>query len=597
MRAKNLKAAEGCRSPRRYRAKRTSKIFHMRFENQNLLWLLLVLPPALAAFLWWALRQRQKLLTQFIQARLLPALTVGISPTRQKIRAACLFFAVALLIVTLARPQWGFTLEEVKQRGLDIVVAIDTSKSMLATDIAPNRLARAKLAAFDLMQQAKSDRLGLVAFAGNAFLQCPLTSDETAFRQSVDALDVNIIPQGGTAIAEAIRTALTAFKEGGNYKVLVLLTDGEDNDEGALDAAEAAAKEGLKIFTIGIGTEKGELLRVTDGNGNSDYIRDEQNHVVMSHLNVKLLQQIAGATEGGFYLPLSGAKTMDTLYERGLAPLPKSEHGEKTLRRYREQFYWPLAVAILLLLVEILLPERKRLASVAGVRSSGFSRSGPPEGGTPNTTMRVTAVLILLMLPGIAFGSPTSALRDYESKKFTEAQNEYERLAATNKTDDARLVFNAGAAAYRATNYDAASKLFTAALTTPDIKLQQAAYFNLGNTQFRLGQMAKDLDGMQQSWETAIKAYEHAVALDRNDRDASYNLALVKSDVEELKQLREDIRKAKNEADKEFGQRRYHQALEIMLKWLQKNTRAEKLVQDYTKKLKDIDEIANPNQP
>ena len=131
----------------------------MRFENQNLLWLLLVLPPALAVFLWWALRQRQKLLTQFIQARLLPALTVGISPTRQKIRAACLFFAVALLIVTLARPQWGFTLEEVKQRGLDIVVAIDTSKSMLATDIAPNRLARAKLAAFDLMQQAKSDRL------------------------------------------------------------------------------------------------------------------------------------------------------------------------------------------------------------------------------------------------------------------------------------------------------------------------------------------------------------------------------------------------------------------------------------------------------
>src|ERR1035437_10157806 len=407
MRATNLKAAEGCRSPRRYRAKRTSKIFHMRFENQNLLWLLLLLPPALAAFLWWALRQRQKLLTQFIQVRLLPALTVGISPTRQKIRAACLFFAVALLIVTLARPQWGFTLEEVKQRGLDIVVAIDTSKSMLATDIAPNRLARAKLAAFDLMQQAKSDRLGLVAFAGNAFLQCPLTSDETAFRQSVDALDVNIIPQGGTAIAEAIRTALTAFKEGGNYKVLVLLTDGEDNDEGALAAAEAAAKEGLKIFTIGIGTEKGELLPITDGNGNSDYIRDEQNHVVMSHLNVKLLQQIAGATEGGFYLPLSGAKTMDTLYERGLAPLPKSEHGEKTLRRYREQFYWPLAVAIVLLLVEILLPEAKRESKPAQVAPS---QSKAALGTVP--------ALVFLMLPGVAFGSPASALREYNAGKY-----------------------------------------------------------------------------------------------------------------------------------------------------------------------------------
>lgn len=146
-------------------------------------------------------------------------------------------------------------------------MAIDTSKSMLAEDIAPNRLARAKLAALDLMQQAKSDRLGLVAFAGGAFLQCPLTIDDNAFRQSVEALDVNIIPQGGTAVAEAVTTALTAFKEGDNFKVLVLFTDGEDNDENAVSAAQAAAKEGMKIFTIGIGTAEGELLRVKDAKG------------------------------------------------------------------------------------------------------------------------------------------------------------------------------------------------------------------------------------------------------------------------------------------------------------------------------------------
>src|SRR5204863_10043701 len=165
---------------------------------------------------------------------------------------------------------------ETRQRGLDIVVAIDTSKSMLAEDITPNRLARAKLAALDLMQQAKSDRLGLLAFAGSAFLQCPLTIDDNAFRQSVESLDVNIIPQGGTALAEAINTALTAFKEGENFKVLVLFTDGEDNDEGALAAAEAAAKEGMKIFTIGVGTAEGELLRMKDAKGRTDYIRDDQ---------------------------------------------------------------------------------------------------------------------------------------------------------------------------------------------------------------------------------------------------------------------------------------------------------------------------------
>ena len=237
--------------------------------------------------------------------------------TRQKIRVGCLVLAVACLVLALARPQWGFDWEEVKQRGLDIVVAIDTSKSMLAEDIAPNRLARAKLAALDLMQRAKSDRLGLVAFAGTAFLQCPLTIDDAAFRQSVEALDVNTIPQGGTAIAEAIETALTAYKEGDNYKVLVLFTDGEDHDSGALEAAEKAAKEGLRIFTIGIGTAEGELLRIKDAQGGSDYVRDEQGNVVKSHLNERLLQQIAGATEGGFYLPLRGAKVIDTLYDAG----------------------------------------------------------------------------------------------------------------------------------------------------------------------------------------------------------------------------------------------------------------------------------------
>lgn len=141
----------------------------MSFANPHLLWLLLVFPPALITFFWWSWRKRQELAQQFIQARLLPGLISGVSPRRRKLRTAAIVLAVVCVILALARPQWGFTWEEVKQRGLDIVVAIDTSKSMLAEDIAPNRLARAKLAALDLMQQAKSDRLGLVAFAGSAF--------------------------------------------------------------------------------------------------------------------------------------------------------------------------------------------------------------------------------------------------------------------------------------------------------------------------------------------------------------------------------------------------------------------------------------------
>ncbi len=549
----------------------------MRFEHSQFLWLLLVLPPALAVFFWWAARQREKLAAQFIEARLLPVLTVGLSPTRLKIRLACLVSAVALLIIALARPQWGFDLEEVRQHGLDIVVAIDTSKSMLATDIAPNRLARAKLAALDLMQQAGADRLGLVAFAGDAFLECPLTIDDTAFRQSVEALDVNTLPQGGTAIAEAINTALTAFKERESYKVLVLFTDGEDNDGGALEAAQNAAKAGLKIFTVGIGTAEGDLLRVTEANGNSDYVRDEQGNVVKSHLNESLLEQIAGAASG-FYLPLRGANTIDTLYEKGLAPLPKSEGKERWVRRYHEHYHWPLGLAILLLVVEMLLPQRK------------------PEKKNDLAGARVLAMMILLLLPGAAIGSPASALKDYKAKKFAAAQKEYERLASADKTGDARFAFNAGAAAYGATNYDAALKDFSAALAARDVKLQQAAYYNIGNTQFRIGEGAKDLDAMQESWETAIKAYQNAVALDETDPDAAYNLAFVKHMVEQIIQLREAARRAKEAADDDVRHRNYHRAVEIMEQLLQTNPTA-KPFQDYAKRLKDIDEIATPHQP
>jgi Ca-activated chloride channel family protein len=332
----------------------------MNFANLPMLWLLAVLPPLMIAFFWWSGRKRQQLVTQFIQARLLAALTVGISPARLKLRLGLLVLTVICLILALARPQWGFDWEPTKQRGLDIIVAIDTSKSMLAEDIAPNRLARAKLAALDLAKLAKSDRFGVVAFAGTAFLECPLTIDDTAFRQSVEALNVNTLPQGGTAIAEAIDTALNAFKEGESYKAVVLLTDGEDHDSGALEAAKRAAQAGLQIFTVGIGTADGELLRIKDASGKSDFVRDEQGNVVKSHLNEPLLRDIAQATDYGIYLRLQGADAMETLYQQGLSKLPKSEHQEKLVRRYHERYHWPLALAIICLLVEMLFPERKR---------------------------------------------------------------------------------------------------------------------------------------------------------------------------------------------------------------------------------------------
>jgi Ca-activated chloride channel family protein len=555
----------------------------MRFEHPDILWLLLAVPPVLVGFFWWSLRSRQKLLTQFIEARLLTQLTVGISLQRRKWNFALLILAVGFLIVTLARPQHGFDLQEVEQRGLDIVLAVDTSKSMLTSDIAPNRLERAKLAALELMQTAKADRLGLVAFAGDAFLECPLTIDDTAFQQSVQALDVNTIPQGGTALAEAINTALTAFKEKDHYKALVLLTDGEDNDSetGALEAAQNAAKAGLKIFTIGIGTAAGDLIRVTDANGNSDYVRDEQGNVVKSHLNEPLLKQIAAAT-GGFYLPLRGADTMDVLYDRGLAPLPKSGGTEKLVRQYHEQYQWPLAAAILLLLAEKFLPERKKSKGPSPKSKTGL--------------VAVTALVGVLLLPIAANASPASALRDYKSGNYTNALQEFSQLAET-QTNDLRLVFNAGDAAYRATNFDLAQNLFQQVTLSPDLKLQQQAFYNLGNVQFQMAKQAKDLDGLEQGFDAAAKIYERAVMLNTNDADAIFNYRFAQGAAEQVHALKVALASAKASADTAVQRAEFHRAYEIMSALTQKYKIAERQFEEFTKKLKDIDDIATPHQP
>ena len=288
--------------------------------------------------------------------------------------------------------------------------------------------------------------------------------------------------------------------------------------------------------------------------------------MVKSRLNETLLRQIATAT-GGFYLPLRGADTMKTLYEQGLAPLPKSEGEERLIRRYHEQYQWPLAAAILLLLVEMFLPERKagrasrlpaggttigekplerrtaRTAALAG-------QAGRPPYSGSGTTGRVAALILLasIMLPARTFASPASALRDYKAGNYTNALQEFSRLAEI-QTNDLRLVFNAGDAAYRATNFDEAANDCAAVTLSPDPKLQERAFYNLGNTQFQMAKSAKDLDGIQAGLETAEKSYRHALTLDTNDTDAAFNLAFVSNAVERIKEFRAAIERAKNEAD------------------------------------------------
>ncbi len=517
----------------------------MTFGNARVLWILLVAIPALTGFLYWAWRRRQRDILLFVRSRLLAELTVGLSSVRRQIRLVLIVLSVAAILLALAKPRWGVTFEEVKQNGLDIVVGIDVSRSMNAEDVPPNRLARAKLAAMELMPLAKRDRLGLVAFAGSAFLQCPLTLDEEAFRQSVDTLEVGLIPQGGTALGEAIQVAEESFKkEEGNVKVLVLITDGEDHEAGALEAAEKAAAEGVRIFTIGVGTAEGDMLHQNDAS--EPFFKDSEGNVVKSRLDENHLRELA-AKGHGFYLPMRGAKVMDTLYERGLSPLfghggaKLGDRAEKSaprmLKHYSERFEWFLGFAILALLLEQFLPERRIVFKPdKSIRDSGSALG------------KLASALVWLALAQTAAASSSGALRSYEDGHYQSSFLEYKRLLDKNPQDP-RLSFNAGSAAYQAKQYDEAVSLFSEALKSQDIKLQEQAFYNLGNTQFRAGQGMTEPQQQQQAWEAAVQNFENARKLNPKDEDAKFNLEVVKKKLEELKKQREQSQKDKPNQD------------------------------------------------
>ena len=336
-------------------------------------------------------------------------------------------------------------------------------------------------------------------------------------------------------MTEAIQSALTAFeKETENHKVLVLFTDGEDHDSGVEAEAEKAGKEGLRIFTIGVGTAEGELIRVPDEQGALSFLKDDSGNAVKSRLDETLLRKISVR---GFYLPLQGAKAMETLYAQGLAPLPKSDSTTKLVRQYRERFHWPLGIAMLLLVLEMFLPHRKRVTRAATSESSA---------GDALTTTAIT-VLALVLGTLTVNASPASALREYEAGNFRAALDEFKKLSR-QKTNDLRLSYNAGTAAYRAKEFDEAQKFLGAAAASPDLTLQQQAYYNLGNTLFEAGEKVPEPDKKKEAWEGSAQSFANTLKLNSQDADAKHNLALVKKRLEELeKQQQQQKQQSKDD--------------------------------------------------
>lgn len=331
----------------------------MRFGALYMLaWLWLV--PAAWLFFAWALRARKKALERFGGAGT-GEITRSYNPARRRLRDALVMMAIFFMVLALIRPQWGFKWQEVKRQGLDILIALDTSNSMLAEDVKPNRLERAKLAIKDFVKKVKGDRIGLIAFSGTAFLQCPLTADYGGFLLTLEDVDADTIPVGGTSISRAIYTALSSYEGGAKqYKVLIIITDGEDLEGGVSEAIEKAKAEKVMISCVGIGTSEGELIPLKGEAGKKGFLKDSQGNVVKTRLDEETMKKIALDT-GGVYVKSTAVDFgLDLIYDQKLSKMEKQDFESKMEKQYNEYFQWPLAVAFILLLVEPLIGERKR---------------------------------------------------------------------------------------------------------------------------------------------------------------------------------------------------------------------------------------------
>ena len=324
-----------------------------QFANPHILWLLLIIPVMVVVLI--AISQlRKRNLAKFGNIHIQQELMPEISQWRVKTKSALFLTAVAVVIIAAARPQFGSKLKEQKSQGIEMMLVVDISNSMLAEDFAPNRLDRTRYAIDKLFSTLEQDRVGLVVFAGEAKVQLPITTDYRMARNFVKRISPSLVSVQGTEIGQALDLASLSFSQNRDAgRVMILITDGETHDSSALDAAKRAAEQGIKIFAIGIGTPEGAPVKV-DG----EFIKDEDDQMVVSRLNEELLQQITAATDGGYIRATNAAFGLEEI----VAEIEKLEKGELTTLRfeeYNEQFQWILAIAAVLLLLESLLLARR----------------------------------------------------------------------------------------------------------------------------------------------------------------------------------------------------------------------------------------------